>query len=123
MSAGLLKSTSIENSAIAHNPIKFITLGGGGAKGAAYAGVYRALKEETVTRPAIFDKVEIISGASAGAISAAMMAMAQVLSYSLPFLLKPNLINYWVNLVVLSLSFIWMQTRFIIIYVPVYMKA
>ncbi|QSH40749.1 patatin-like phospholipase family protein [Lentisphaerota bacterium ZTH] len=56
---GNKKMLSIEN----------IVFSGGGAKGAAYPGVYKALKEKGV-----FDNISEIAGTSAGAITAALCA-------------------------------------------------
>ena len=49
--------------------VEFITFSGGGAKGAAYSGVYAAL-----TEGGIMQNVRAVAGASAGAITAAMIA-------------------------------------------------
>ncbi|WP_119342947.1 patatin-like phospholipase family protein [Facilibium subflavum] len=51
-----------------HN-YKYITFSGGGAKGAAYPGAYKALKESKV-----FDNIKCVSGSSAGAMTAALAA-------------------------------------------------
>ncbi|RYE06493.1 MAG: hypothetical protein EOP33_04780 [Rickettsiaceae bacterium] len=49
--------------------IKYLTFGGGGAKGIAYSGVYSALYDLK-----IMDNVLAVAGSSAGAITAAMIA-------------------------------------------------
>ncbi|TNF67016.1 MAG: hypothetical protein EP298_07825 [Gammaproteobacteria bacterium] len=46
---------------------QFITFSGGGAKGAVYIGVYKALKQTK-----FFDNIQAASGSSAGAITAAL---------------------------------------------------
>lgn len=50
-------------------PVKYITFSGGGAKGAVYSGVYEALHENSV-----LDQVKAVSGTSAGALTATLVA-------------------------------------------------
>lgn len=51
-------------------PCEFLVFSGGGAKGVIYSGVYSALKEAGVV-----DTVKAVAGSSAGAISAAIIAV------------------------------------------------
>lgn len=55
---------------VQENPIEYITFSGGGAKGAIYSGVYESAKEA-----GILDNVKAIAGSSAGAITAAVIAL------------------------------------------------
>ncbi|QQV75155.1 hypothetical protein H6P87_00701 [Rickettsia tillamookensis] len=51
-------------------PIKYIAFSGGGAKGAIYSGAYEAAK-----KAGILDNVKAVAGSSAGAITAAVVAL------------------------------------------------
>lgn len=51
-------------------PIKYVAFSGGGAKGAIYSGVHEALK-----KGGILDNVKAVAGSSAGAITAAIVAL------------------------------------------------
>ena len=52
------------------NPIEYIAFSGGGAKGTIYSGVYEATK-----KAGILDNVKAVAGSSAGAITAAIIAL------------------------------------------------
>jgi len=52
------------------NPIEYLTFSGGGAKGAIYSGAYEAAK-----KAGILDNVKAVAGSSAGAITAAVVAL------------------------------------------------
>lgn len=67
-------------------PIENITLSGGGAKGAAYPGVIKALEEDL-----IIEKAKNISGSSAGAITAAFVAFGMTGEEYLDLMSSTNL--------------------------------
>ncbi|MGX6960625.1 MAG: patatin-like phospholipase family protein [Rickettsia endosymbiont of Pentastiridius leporinus] len=52
------------------NPIEYLTFSGGGAKGTGYSGVHEAIK-----KAGILDNVSAVAGSSAGAITAAVVAL------------------------------------------------
>lgn len=51
-------------------PIEYIAFSGGGAKGAIYSGAYEAAK-----KAGILDNIKAVAGSSAGAITAAVVAL------------------------------------------------
>lgn len=53
-------------------PITSLVFEGGGVKGIAYAGAYKALKEEY---PGLLDKLHWVAGSSAGAMTALLIAL------------------------------------------------
>lgn len=65
------KNNDLQNAMIqAQNaPVEYIAFSGGGAKGAAYSGVYSALSDGGIIK-----NVKAVAGASAGAITAAVVA-------------------------------------------------
>ncbi|MCZ6902651.1 MAG: patatin-like phospholipase family protein [Rickettsia endosymbiont of Ixodes persulcatus] len=52
------------------SPVEYIAFSGGGAKGAIYSGAYEAAK-----KAGILDNVKAVAGSSAGAITAAVVAL------------------------------------------------
>jgi NTE family protein len=72
--------------ALQHRPIKRIVLSGGGAKGIAYPGAYRAL-----FKSGLLSEVTDISGSSAGAITAALIAVGAPVDYIRETFLTKNM--------------------------------